>query len=108
MYKFVAMAFAVLFVSLVATAPAQAGGRGCCCVHDAASTPSVTPAVPEKGRDMARAPEATRRYSYEPSMDARSTTTYQPRYYRGGMRSRSSAPAWSLQKTDDAKYRVGR
>ena len=108
MYKFVAITFAVLFVSLVATAPAQARGRGCCCVHDAASTPSVTPAVPEKGRDTARAPEANRRYSYEPSLDAPSTRAYQPRSYRGGMRARSSAPAWSLQKTDDAKYRVGR
>lgn len=58
-----------------------------------------------KGSQGAQAPQATRRYSYEPSLDAPSTRRYeQPRYFGGGMRSRSSAPARSLQKTDFGKY----
>ena len=107
MYKFIAVTLAVVSVSLIAAKRADARGD-CCCVRDAAPAPAAAPAAPRKADDAAQAPQTSRRYSYEPSFDEPSTRTYQPRSYSGGMRRRSSSPAWSLQKTDPGKYRAGR
>ena len=106
MYKLIVVTLAVVSIGLMAATPAQAG-NGCCCVK-AAAAPHASAAVPQQRSEAAQAPQGTRRYSYEPSLDAPTRTYYQPRSYGGGMRSRSSAPAWSLQKTDPRKYRDGR
>ena len=110
MLKFMAITLAAVSIGLIAASPADArGGGSCCCVQDTtASADSHAAARPDQGGRVAQAPQSGRRYSYDPSMDAPSTRTYQPRSYGSGMRARSSAPAWALQKTNDAKYRVGR
>lgn len=108
MYKLNNITGAIFSLVFVAVTPSWARGSGCCC-GSMASLPTATVVAPRGGNETAFPSQRIRRYSYEPSMDTSSTGTYyQPRSFGGGMRSRSSAPPWSLQKTDPGKYRAGK
>jgi hypothetical protein len=94
MSKLIAIALtASLFV--VSTATAQAAGRGSCCTQAAASCTSAAPAAPAHDHanmtaPTAKAPQATRSYSYQPSQTYRAPRSMRSQGWNSGIRGADS------------------